>query len=172
MKGAKLLMSTNQKSSFAAGILVATVICGSIYFLEPGQVSSIPTIESPSETEMKETLTSAGYVILTEQEWEEQLAVVEAAKELDLTETTTETNTSTTSEDQEEAVASLTILNVASGMTSFDVGKVLVQLGITDSAMSFVQEVEKRGISNKLRPGTYEISNDMTVDEVISIVFK
>ncbi|MBM7662152.1 hypothetical protein JOC85_002959 [Bacillus mesophilus] len=166
-------MNTNQKSSFAAGLLVATVICGSIYFLEPNQVSSVPTIESPSEAEIKESLTTAGYVILTEQEWEEQLAIVEAAEveEEDPEVTESSTDTSNTGAEQ-EAVASLTILNVASGMTSFDVGKVLVTVGITDSAMSFVQEVEKRGVSNRLRPGTYEISSDMTVDQVISIVFK
>jgi hypothetical protein len=172
MKGEKLPMRTNQKSSFAAGLLVATVICGAVYFLEPSETSIIPTVEVPTETEMKDTLVASGYVVFTEEEWNEQLAAVEATSKQDGKTEPEETAQTEESSEPEEEVAYRTILNVESGMTSIDVGRVLVLANITDSAMSFVQEVEKRGISNNLRPGSYEISSDMTFDEVISIVFK
>lgn len=162
-------MSTNPKNSFAAGLLVATIVCGAVYFLEPSKVASLPSFEEPTDIEMKETLASKGYVIYSQEEWKEQLSAMEVAAKEDVaakSEEESETNTT------EETVVYNTVLNIASGMTSIDVGRVLVQAQITDSAMSFVQEVEKRGISNNLRPGTYEINSNMTVDDVIALVFK
>jgi hypothetical protein len=154
-------MVSSRMSSFAAGLIVAATVCGSVYFLGPSKVISTQTIEKPSEVEMKNALTSAGYVIHTEQEWKEQLAALEA----------TETKKEPLDEGKESTVFR-TILNVSSGMTSIDVGKVLVQANIIDNAMTFFDEVEKRGLSNDLRPGIYEIDSEMTIDEVISTVFK
>ncbi|RSK25896.1 hypothetical protein EJF36_02750 [Bacillus sp. HMF5848] len=68
--------------------------------------------------------------------------------------------------------ATTTTVTVAEGMTSFEVGQALVQLGIIDKAYNFTMEVERRGIANKLQLGTYNISSDMTVDQVIAMVFR
>jgi hypothetical protein len=154
-------MVAKQMSSFATGLIVATAICGTVYFFGPGEVTSNQDIEKPSEEEMKNMLTSAGYVIHTEEEWKEQLATVEPA----------EIKTKPVDEGK-ETIVYRTILNVSSGMTSIDVGKVLVQANITDNAMTFFNEVENRGLSNDLRPGTYEIDSEMSIEEVISIIFK
>ncbi|WP_246943330.1 endolytic transglycosylase MltG [Bacillus pinisoli] len=162
-------MGTNTKSSFAAGILVATFISGAVYFLEPSKAATLPTLEEPSVVEMKETLASEGYVIYSQEEWKEQLVAMEEAAIEKVSLQSESTNESTESE---EAVVYKTVINIASGMTSIDVGRVLVQAEISDSAMSFVHEVEKRGLSNNLRPGTYEINSNMTVDDVIALVFK
>ncbi|WP_456275117.1 hypothetical protein [Bacillus sp. AK128] len=166
-------MSTNQKNSFAAGLLVATIVCGIAYFIEPSQAATISEVQELTEAEMKESLTSAGYIIHTKEEWNKQLAALEeVVVENETTSETEETTETIESEEEQEQVVYRTILNIASGMTSIDVGRVLVETNITDSAMSFVQEVEKRGLANDLRPGTYEINSNMTVDDVIALVFK
>ncbi len=163
-------MNTSKMNSFAAGLFVATAICSAAYFLEPNEVTSdgssnevtsIEKFEKPSETEMKNILASSGYVIHSEEEWKEQLAAMDSVEAKD-----------EPVDEEKETTVYRTILNVSSGMTSIDVGKVLVQASITDDAMAFFYEVEKRGLSSDLRPGTYEISSDMTVDEVIATVFK
>lgn len=143
--------------SFATGLLVATGISGAVYFLEPTEVSSKQTPEKLTSEEMKESLTSEGYIILTE---DELLAI----KNDTLVETPEETG--------KETIVYRTYLNVASGMTSIDVGKALEQAKIIDKAMTFFNEVEKRGLSNALRPGTYELDSQMTLDEVMKIIFK
>lgn len=117
--------------------------------------------EKLSEKEMKNTLATAGYVIHSEEEWKAQLAAMDAVEE----------KVEPVVEGKETAVSS-TILNVTSGMTSIDVGEVLVQAKITDNAMTFFTEVENRGKSGDLRPGTYEINSNLTIDEVIAMVFK
>ena len=155
-------------SSFAAGLIVAAGVCGAVYFFGPSEVintqaevTKTQTIDKPSEKEMKNMLTSAGYVILTEDELLQKLAAVEAG------ETKKEP-----AEEGKETVIYRTILTVSSGMTSIDVGNALVQAHIIDNAMMFFNEVENRGLSNGLRPGSYEVNSEMTMEEVISIIFK
>ena len=36
----------------------------------------------------------------------------------------------------------------------------------------FSKEVEKRKLESDLRPGTYKVESDMTMDEVIKAIFK
>jgi cell division protein YceG involved in septum cleavage len=148
---AKLLIS------FATGLLVATGILGAMYYLDPSEVSGKQIINHPSNEEMKNSLTSAGFVILTGEEHAEI-----TAKEVN-------------PEPEEKDVGTViyrTYLNVSSGMTSIDVGKALEQAHIIDKAMTFFNEVEKRGLSNKLRPGTYELDSQMTMDQVMKVIFK
>ncbi len=162
-------MKSNQMGSFAAGIFAATTLLSATFFFGPRDVNvnqdldEIPMSDTLSEIEMKDTLTSAGYVIHSKEEWAEHIATIEA----------TENGATINSVAKEEKpVVSRTILTVSQGMTSIDIGKVLVQANMTDNAMSFFHEVEKRGLSNKLRPGTYEIDSDMTMNDVISLIFK
>ena len=58
-------------------------------------------------------------------------------------------------------------------MTSIDVGKELRKALIIDiSGFEFSKEVEKRKLESDLRPGTYKVDSDMTMDEVIEAIFK
>lgn len=154
-------MTAKLMSSFAAGMIFAAGICGAVYFFGANEVTSIQTEEKPSVKEMKNLLTSAGYVIHTEEEWKESLAAVEASKPKQ-----------DSAEKGKETVVYRTILTVSTGMTSIDVGNALVQAHIIDNAMTFFKEVEKRGLSNELRPGSFEVNSEMTIDEVMSTIFK
>ena len=48
----------------------------------------------------------------------------------------------------------------------------LVQAKIIDNAMTFFKEVEKRGLENDLRPGTFELDSNMSLDDAIKTIFK
>lgn len=175
MKGEKWQMKAKLMRTFAAGLIVASGVCGAVYFLTPSQVASTKSPEPMelSSDEMKAKLTTEGYRVLTEEEWVEELAAVEAAKQEELKQETDkkeEKQESTSGE--KEVVIYRTVLNVASGMTSIDVGNALVKGKIIDNAMTFFNEVEKRGLANELRPGTFELDSEMTMDEVINTIFK
>lgn len=71
-----------------------------------------------------------------------------------------------------EKVVYRTILTVSMGMTSIDVGNALEKAHIIESGIQFYKDVEKRGLENDLRPGTFEIESGMTTDEIISVIFK
>jgi cell division protein YceG involved in septum cleavage len=171
-------MRANVMNSFATGLLVATSVCAGVYFFgtsesststEASEVNEVTetnetetqTAEVPSEKEMKDLLTTAGYIIHTEKEWEENLAKIEANQDK-----------ANASEDGKEKVVYKAVLNVSQGMTSIDVGKALVQANIIDNAMTFYNEVEDRGLANELRPGTFELDSEMSLDEAINTIFK
>jgi hypothetical protein len=164
MKGVKWQMNSNSMRSFAGGLIVAASICGAVYFLGPSEEKSIDTAEDKeivSVDEMKSLLSAEGYVIHTEEEWNEQIT---AAK--------TDNKGNKEQEEIVEKVVYSTMLSVSSGMTSIDVGRALEQTNIIDNAFAFSKEIEKRGLSNELRPGMFEIQSEMSLDEIISVIFQ
>jgi hypothetical protein len=163
-------MKANLVTSFAAGLLVSAGVCAVVYFSEPSSSdnNSEKSVQAPNEEEMIATLSSTGYIILTNEEWNKQLSAIEE-KDSDESE---EKATEQTEDKVEEKIVYRTIVNVAQGMTSIDVGNALVQGKIIDNARTFFNEVEKRGLSNQLKPGTFELDSDMTLDEVMNIIFK
>ena len=88
-----------------------------------------------SEDEMISSLTSEGYVVQTEEEWEKQVAANQTPKE------NTKKETAEAVAPQEKVVYR-TILSVSKGMTSIDIGKILKSTHIIDQSVSFSKEVE------------------------------
>ncbi|MDQ1002283.1 hypothetical protein QFZ28_002683 [Neobacillus niacini] len=156
-------MRINLLSSFAAGIFIATTICGVVYFTDDTttQNASAKSSEKGQLTaaQMKEELESAGYVVQTKEELEKTL---EAAKGIE-----------TTPADSEEKNKPVTevVVNVADGMTSIDVANVLVQASLIPDAFTFTQDIEARGLQNALRPGSFTVNSGMSYDEIIGTIF-
>jgi hypothetical protein len=166
-------MMKNSLRSFASGLLIATTLIGGVYLFGPSQVESTEktasdTAESKAltEEEMMDRLSSKGYVIHTEEEWNKQVA---AAAENQKAEAKPEQKQE---ESTEEEVVYRAILSVSMGMTSIDVGNALEKAKIIDNGMDFYKEVEKRGLENELRPGTFEFESGMSMDKIISTIFK
>jgi hypothetical protein len=147
--------------SFAAGLFIATATLGTVYFSDGNDTHVKKVVVTPSEKEMKQKLSAAGYVIHTEDEWNEAVASVKT--------TDKKTASKTASEDK---VVNRTTLVVSEGMTSIDVGKTLVNAKIIDDAFAFSKMVESRGVANNLRPGTYSIDSTMNADKIIAVIFK
>lgn len=167
-------MTAKTISSFAGGLLVAASILGAVYFFGPSQAQ---TAEKLSASEMKSLLTSEGYVIHTKEEWNKQLAAVETAeKKVKEAEETKKANKEADKNNQpqaaDEKVVYRMMLSVSSGMTSIEVGQALEQAKIIASGRELSTAVESRGLANALRPGMYEIQSGMTMDEIISTIFK
>lgn len=152
-------MNSKSMRSFAGGLIIAAGVCGAVYFFGPSEATSTQTVKKISVDEMKSALTSKGYVIHTEKEWQNQLDTVKADQANPIKETKTK-------------VIYRTNLSVSSGMTSIDVGRALQRAKVIKSGLEFSKEVEKRGLENNLRPGTYTVESGMTMEEIISFIFK
>ncbi|WP_276211205.1 aminodeoxychorismate lyase [Heyndrickxia coagulans] len=153
----------NKLSSFAAGILLATAVTGAVYFSETGKaadntVKKTNTAETAklSNSQMKDKLEHAGYVVQTKAAYDKDLADAKSS-----TEKSVKTKT-----------VNRVVFQVTDGMTSIDVGKLLEKANIVDDAFQFSKDVEKKGVENHLRPGTYVVDSTMSYDKVISTIFK
>jgi hypothetical protein len=161
-------MRINLLSSFAAGILITTTICGAVYFTSGSDnpKASSKSTETKvtenvqlSDSEMKEKLETAGYVVQTKADFDKALEEAKGS------------NQNETPADDSNAVTKV-IVNVNDGMTSIDVGNALVGAGFIPNAFEFSKTVESKGVENKLRPGAYVVDSQMSVDEVIATIFK
>ena len=163
-------MKFNVVSSFAAGILLATTICGAVYFTEDPVVTKAAakptkteqkTVVQPTETEMKDKLLAAGYVVQSKAEYDKTL---EAAKKA--------ASTASTATNGSQKIAYRSVITVTQGMTSIDVGKMLEKAKIVPDDFKFSKDVEKKGVEKNLRPGTFVVDTGMTYDQIIATIFK
>ncbi|MEZ0116300.1 UNVERIFIED_ORG: mannitol-specific phosphotransferase system IIBC component [Heyndrickxia coagulans] len=153
----------NKLSSFAAGILLATAVTGAVYFSETGKaadntVKKTNTAETAklSNSQMKDKLEHAGYVVQTKAAYDKDLADAKSSAEKSV----------------KTKTVNRVVFQVTDGMTSIDVGRLLEKANIVDDAFKFSKDVEKKGIENHLRPGTYVVDSTMSYDKVISTIFK
>jgi hypothetical protein len=156
-------MRINLLSSFAAGILIATTICGVVYFTDDTTTEEASAKSSGdvklTASQMKDELESAGYVVQTKDELEKTL---EAAKGIE--------TKPADSKVQDKPVTQV-VVNVADGMTSIDVANVLVEASLIPDAFAFTQDIEARGLQNALRPGSFTVNSGMSYDEIIGTIF-
>ncbi|MBY0148132.1 endolytic transglycosylase MltG [Neobacillus niacini] len=156
-------MRINLLSSFAAGILLATTICGVVYLTDDTTVEKATAKSSDkvqlTASQMKEKLESDGYVVQTKEELEKTL---QAAKNTE--------KKPADSKEQEKAVTQV-VVNVADGMTSIDVANVLFQAKLIPDAFKFTQDIEARGLQNALRPGSFTVNSEMSYDQIIGTIF-
>lgn len=157
-------MTSKSIRSFAFGLMIAAGLFAAVYFFGPSETTNSQTVDtpSPSEDEMKNTLTAKGYVIQTEEEWNEHQVALEEAKKITPEEAPTET----------ETVQYRAMISVSLGMTSTHVGQALEEMKIITNDLDFSNEVEKRGLANELRPGIYEVQSGMTIDDIIASIFQ
>ncbi|MEH7180362.1 aminodeoxychorismate lyase [Neobacillus vireti] len=155
-------MRINLLSSFAAGILLSTTISAVVYFSDNGHElkASAKTSEKAqlTETEMKDKLVQAGYVVQTKDELEKTLQAAKSSE-------------TTSSDSKEKETVTQVVVNVADGMTSIDVGNVLAQAKLIPDAFAFTKDIESKGLQNALRPGSYVVDSGMSYDQIIATIF-
>jgi hypothetical protein len=165
MKGEKLPMRINLLSSFAAGILLTTSICSVVYLTHDHASTKTKETDKtitmqPSVKEMEKKLVAKGYIVQKKADYDKNLKAAKDAK------------TKQAATENDKPSKTVVTVNVTEGMTSFDVGKMLIPTKIVSDAFEFSQIIEQRGLSNKLRPGTYVVDSEMTFDQVLSTIFK
>lgn len=163
-------MKFNLLSSFAAGMLITTTICGAIYLTGKNDVAKTTT--KPAVTtvtkkvqltadEMKKQLQATGYIVQTKAENDKQVQDAKASVQEKATAATPASNTVTR-----------VVVNVSDGMTSIDVGRTLVRANLVKNAFEFSKDIERKGLENKLKPGVYVVDSKMTYDQVVAAIFK
>ena len=165
MKGVMKPMNSNSIRSFALGLLIAAGTFAAVYYSGDSETSNVQKVKAPTEDEMKSELAAKGYVIHTEEEWNQQQVAQEEAKK-SAAEAPKEAAPAETGQVEYHAM-----LSISSGMTSIHIGQALEQMKIIEKGSDFSNQVEARGLSNKLKPGIFEVKSGMTIDELIAVIF-
>ncbi|MBT2696436.1 aminodeoxychorismate lyase [Bacillus sp. ISL-40] len=162
-------MKFNVVSSFAAGILLASTICGAVYFTEdPAVTKAAPkptkseqkTVVQPTEAEMKDTLLTAGYIVQPKADYDKTIEATKKAA------------SAASANNNSKKIVYRAVISVTQGMTSIDVGRMLEKAKIVPDDFKFSRDVEKKGVEKNLRPGTFTVDTEMSYDQVIATIFK
>jgi carboxypeptidase C (cathepsin A) len=166
-----LQMKINLLSSFAAGMLITTTICGAVYLSgksDSANVTVKPSVTTatkkvqPTAAEMKAQLQAEGYVVQTKAENDKQVQDVKASVQAKAAPAAADTTKPVTR----------VVVNVTDGMTSIDIGRVLVAANIVKNAFDFSKDIEAKKLENKLKPGVFVVDSKMTYDQVVATIFK
>ena len=87
-----------------------------------------------------------------------------------IVDTTDSVDTSTTTSDAKPVPTKKTFtinIEIPSGTTGFGISKILKSNGLITDTNEFLQLATKLELVNKMRSGTYELSSDMTMEEMI-----
>lgn len=164
-------MKINLLSSFAAGMLITTTICGAVYLSgksNPANVTVKPSVTTatkkvqPTEAEMKTQLQAEGYVVQTKAENDKQVQDAKASVQAKAAPAAADTTKPVTR----------VVVNVTDGMTSIDIGRVLAAANIVKNAFDFSKDIEAKKLENKLKPGVFVVDSKMTYDQVVATIFK
>lgn len=166
-------MTAKTLTSFASGLLLASAVCAVVYFTGPQQATSSGSEEKPTVEELKGQLAAEGYVVHTEEEWNNAIAEAKNTEKVEQPkEEVKEEVKEEKKEEPAEPVVHKTVITVSEGMTSYEVGKALISAKIiSGDAWDFANLVEKKGVAKYLKLGSYEINSNMTTDEIIATIF-
>ncbi|WP_017472582.1 hypothetical protein [Amphibacillus jilinensis] len=149
--------------TFALGLLTATLVIGYQYYLEDEEPEVIET--DMSEQEMINALETAGYYIAeSEPNLQEDIASEDDQVEED--EEDNETNEDTNANDESNHF----ILTIESGMTISQVADYLIVASLIDSRSEFTDYLSEHGYGNNIQVGQFELSRDMTLEEVVETI--
>jgi hypothetical protein len=160
-------MRINLLTSFAAGIFITTSICGGVYFSTKSEDAK-PAVQkgTVSLNDMKSKLAAEGYVVQTKAEYDKNTKKTKSSDKK-------QKKDSTSKDINSQQPVIRTTVTVSDGMTSYDVGKMLLAAKIiTNQPFAFSKDIEARGLQNNLKPGAYEVDSSMSYDQIISTIFK
>ncbi|NEU30733.1 endolytic transglycosylase MltG [bacterium LRH843] len=142
-------MSSKGLQYFAGGLFLATAILAGVHYLSGDATSEVPKLsQAPSIEEMKQTLETEGFIILSTEEMDKMQADLQQASE-------TEAKTIYTM-----------VLQVTAGMTSLDIAEQLVRGHIISDRSVFLDYVNANQLAGALRAGEYELNSNETIEEI------
>lgn len=175
-------MNKHRLRAFSFGIIVTVSIIGIfIYFFnEPskGETSHDQTeVQSPenvSLAEAKEIVKNNDFIIITKTEFAN---FNEAIKQLEKTEQKLQRaeqklKMADNSEDEAEAKVINYTLQVKSGMTSSVIATTLQENQIITNAEDFIDYLAINGYSKAIQLGSYELTNEMSHEEIAQLITK
>ncbi|WP_113927547.1 endolytic transglycosylase MltG [Bacillus sp. P14.5] len=152
-------MNKQNTRAFAAGLLLSAILLIIFSYTNKDQAESMDTLEEQ------------GYVILTEEEAENQREEIgnleDKVKTLTENKEEAEQETDTVTEERSEIT-----LTVSTGMTPIEISTELESKGIIKNASDFNSYLVKSGRADRIQIGDYQLHSEMTLEEISTLLTK
>ncbi|KAB2333868.1 endolytic transglycosylase MltG [Bacillus mesophilum] len=160
--------------SFSFGIFFSVLVVAIYTFIADPEHEETAYTEDGAIAYLEE----AGYTVFTEEELNNAIDSSEKQTEQQSTESN-DGDEAGSNPDQpqgedsapEEPHASFE-LEISSGMNLGQIASILVQVGLVEDAYAFTQYMEENKYSTKIQPGTFEIKQGMSIEEIAKTITK
>jgi hypothetical protein len=152
--------------SFSAGVIMTTSILGVIYYNDDKSNLTFDT------KQLENVLHEQGQVAINQAEYDQLLQIRDSYneyKENQQKENKEETNKEVIIE---EKIITKYILEIKQGMNSMQISRQLENVGIINSANDLHSEITAKNLSSSVQIGTFQLTSDMTIDEIIKKITK
>lgn len=150
-------MSSNSLQTFAGGLFLATAVLGGTFYFTQGTEDDEPTSRPLTIEQMVNEMEEHGLVVLSEKELKQLKEEQNLAPEKEQVE----------NEEEPQQTVYILFLDISPGMTSFDIADRLIRGKIINDRDQFLHDVKQLGLSTSLKTGFYELSSEMTIEEII-----
>ncbi|GLB58204.1 hypothetical protein [Cytobacillus sp. NCCP-133] len=156
-------MNKRNTRAFSFGILITVLIMGTVYFFDRDDAS--PNMQKGVEA-AKQLVIQEGYMVLTQEEYANLQEKIKNASKPE-----TAQKEQKTGKAQEEPSSSYQ-LEIVSGMTPGEIAEQLKNKNIVNDAEEFGRYLEEYGYSKKIQLGTFELSSQMSYQDIAKLITK
>ena len=153
-------MTKKALRGFALGLFVATSIVTLFHFNIKEDVHKVP--HELSTEDMKSVLEGAGFVILSEEQYEQLVAS-------DIEEDVPDEGPPTPALPSEEQVY-YAFISIQHGMTSSQVATQLERARIIENRQEFIDYMDSQRLNRSIKTGEYQLHSGMSIAEIAAII--
>lgn len=162
-------MTNSMLRGIAVGMIIATCLLSSVYFLSPKQENKV------TKEDIEQYLSNQDLVAIPQQEYEDLQQQNTNAKIDESSKPESEEKEEVLEEEvkdnETEPIQSYT-LSIVSGMNSFEIAMVLENNQIISSGTEFNAYLTDNDLNRLIQIGTYELSSDMSFETIADIITK
>ncbi|MDX8364228.1 hypothetical protein [Cytobacillus sp. IB215665] len=158
-------MNKQSIRAFSSGLITATTVLGSIYFITP---SSEQSMNKPDDHVMSETEELKAEIKLLKDQVKEQSLIIQ---EYEFSESVNnEDNTITNEHEPQSEPIRIYHLQVDTGMTSSEISSILEEAKIITSGKELQQYFMDQQLSRQIQVGKFEVNSNMTIENIVSLL--
>lgn len=149
------------------GIVIATCLLSVVYFVTPKQENAL------SKEKVEQYLSTQDLVAISKQEYEQlKLKDTNATKNETSKPKSEEKEEAVEEKEEEEIPTQHFTLTIVSGMNSLEIANILEDNQIISSGQEFDAYLTENEINTLIQIGTFELSSDMSFEEIADIISK
>lgn len=166
-------MTKNGLRGFAGGLIVATFILSYVYYFQADKTDG----QEITKADLENYALENQLIILTENEFNQlketkEKVKKEEAKETKTNESNNEKNNAKQKDESKPKEKKTIKVTIKPGMSTSEVATQLQKLKLISSKSEFTNYIKKKKLESSIKAGSYKLNNDMTVEEIASILTK
>ncbi|MGM7681571.1 hypothetical protein ACSVDA_05380 [Cytobacillus sp. Hm23] len=161
-------MNKQSLRAFSSGLITATTVLGSIYFITPSSEQSILETRRTADHVVPESEELKAEIKLLKDQVKEQSLIIQEYESSE--NVISEDNNSTNQHEPQSEPIRIYHLQVDTGMTSSEISSILEEAKIISNGKELQQYFMDQKLTRQIQVGKFEVSSNMTIKNIVSLL--